>query len=159
MNRILMSCMTMGAAAALAVSVPAMAQQSGGSSSSTSHTGTMSHEQLERQKIELTQKVDKAIDEASADLLTLQDMDQKARGAQKARYDALLQQIATRRNKLQADLGTIDRATVNDWTEVKSTVNRDFMRFDNSARSVAQLARTHRTGVANQQGTRPAPAR
>jgi TolA-binding protein len=83
-----------------------------------------SQEEIDREKVTLKDKAQEQIDAANANIDELQKMGD-AKGQTKKQHDDMAKRLSDTRDRLKGDLPKIDDATMNDWTTVRTQVERD----------------------------------
>jgi hypothetical protein len=140
--------------------------RSTGSRGSTNPQGTTDatnkkHQQFEHERTMLKDKVSKAVSQADDGIRTLQQRESNDTGATKKRDETEVKKLSDLKDKLNDDLAKIDRATVGDWSKVRSEVQRNLSTFSAEQKRIAQMTKkpTPRTGVtAPQAPSNPNPS-
>lgn len=110
-------------------------------------------EQLEREKVAFKDRVHEQISAADQQLGALYNMTKTDTGADKKRDEDYQKQLWTLKDHLETDLDRIEKASIDDWTDVKTSVDRDLAATDTHLRMVALVTHVQvpTAGAANKQ--------
>ncbi|HEY8091931.1 MAG TPA: hypothetical protein VIF09_28915 [Polyangiaceae bacterium] len=109
--------------------------------------------QLERDKLALIAIVQRNIDAADTALLELSAMAEADKGAKRERDQRMHKKMTALRDFLADDIGRIERATLDDWKDVRPMVEYDLASATEEQRRFAAMSKAHgpATGVTNKQ--------
>lgn len=110
-------------------------------------------EQLQREKVAFKDRVHEEITAADQQIGALYNMTKTDTGADKKRDEDYQKQLWALKDHLETDLDRIDKASIDDWTDVKPGVDRDLVAMDTHLRMVALVTHVQvpTTGAANKQ--------
>jgi hypothetical protein len=114
-------------------------------------------EQFERDKLTLKEHVQEQIDAADANIDALKKMTANEKGPRKKQHSDMEKQLSDSRDTLKKDLHQIDHSTMNDWTNLRATVQRNMMATSTQLQRVAAVTKLPipQTGAASQQPQNP----
>jgi hypothetical protein len=111
----------------------------------------VTQEQVDRDKVTLKNRIQGQISTADANIDALKHMSDTDKGATKQRDEDLQKRLSDMRDHARDNLTKIDKASVNEWPQVKSSVKSDYKALGDQLDTATSITHVAPTGGTNQQ--------